>query len=249
MTGIRSRFIRTSSFFALLGAVLCFAGAPVFGQSVPVLEAANAKVVDQDPAPAPVPAKKDAGVMFDRFLATGVIEADKYVPMTGRQRVTLYWKSTFFSPGVLFGTVFPALGDQAGGNPPEWGGGMAGFGRRVGSRFGVRTITETFQHAGAAALGHDPRYIRSGKKGFLKRSGHALAFVFVTYNNEGKIRPAFAKVGGIYGGGITQIAWMPDRFNVRGDGIRNGNVGMAVQLFNNLILEFAPDLRKIFRRK
>lgn len=238
--------IRTFGIFALVVFAFLLLSTEASAQAVPVIEALAAQSDQDGGAPAsPAPEKVD----IDPFLAIGVVDADKFKPLTGSQRWKLYAKSTFFSPGVAFGTLFPALGDQAGGNPPEWGGGMAGFGRRVASRFGARTVTETFQHGGAAILGQDPRYIRSSKKGFLNRTGHALAFVFVTYNNEGKIRPAFAKVGGIYGGAFTQIAWMPDRFNIRGDGVRFGNVGMAVQLLNNFILEFGPDLKRIFRRK
>lgn len=240
--------IRTFGFLALVFCAFCLSSTVASAQAVPVIEALAAQP-DQDGGGAPGPKTTPDTVEIDPFLAIGVVDADKFKPLTGKQRLKLYGKSTFFSPGVIFGTLFPALGDQAGGNPPEWGGGMAGFGRRVASRFGARTITETIQHGGAAALGHDPRYIRSSKKGFLSRTGHALAFVFVTYNNEGKIRPALAKVGGIYGGAFTQIAWMPDRFNVRGDGVRFGNMGMAVQLLNNFILEFGPDLKKIFRRR
>lgn len=241
--------IRTFAVLAFTLSALCLGSATVSAQSVPVVEALAAHPDQDGGDSAPAPKTTSGAVEIDPFLAIGVVDADKFRPLTGGERWKLYAKSTFFSPGAFFGAVIPAAFDQAGNAPPEWGGGMKGYGRRVASRFGVRTITETFQHGGAAAFGQDPRYIRSSEKGFLKRTRHALAFVFVTYNNEGKIRPAYGKVGGIYGGAFTQIAWMPDRFNVRGDGVRFGNVGMAVQLLNNFMLEFGPDLRKIFRRR
>ena len=144
--------IRTFIFLALTGATFLFMAEPVWGQALPIAEASRATVVDQDSPAGPKttpPAQKDK-VEIDPLFSIGVAQGGKYVPLTKGERWELYWKSTFFSPGAFFGVVFPAAIDQAGSVPPEWGGGMQGYGKRVASRFGQNLINNTIQHGGAA---------------------------------------------------------------------------------------------------
>ncbi|MCS7078506.1 MAG: hypothetical protein NZ585_00445 [Chloracidobacterium sp.] len=179
----------------------------------------------------------------------GTVSEDDYQPLTGRERWIYYLRATYWSPAAVFGAFGPAVGAHLGDSPPEWGGGVKGYGRRFASEFANNVVTNSIQSGLAALLKHEPRYVRSAKKGVLKRTAHALAFVFVTYNDEGKIRPAIANIVADYGGAFAQIAWYPSRYTVRGDGVRLGNLALSFNFVTNLINEFTPDIKRVFKRK
>ncbi|OYT69518.1 MAG: hypothetical protein CFK52_13545 [Chloracidobacterium sp. CP2_5A] len=243
-------------------ALLLTLSAAAAGQYVPVHGgdfAPRPTNLDQDSGAPPSPADQsapDASVADDRARTSvnfasgkGTVSEDDYRPLTGRERWQYYVRATYWSPGAVFGTAGPAIGAQIGNSPPEWGGGLKGYAQRLASEFGNNIITNSIQSGLAALIKHEPRYVRSAKKGFLKRAGHALAFVFVTYNDDGKVRPAIANLVADYGGAFAQIAWYPSRYTVRGDGVRLGNIALGFNLIANLINEFTPDIKRVFKRK
>jgi hypothetical protein len=191
--------------------------------------------------------KDRTGVNF--ASGKGTVSEDDYHPLTGKERWEYYLRATYWSAAAVFGAAGPALGAQLSKAPPEWGGGAKGYGRRLASEFGNNVVTNSIQAGLAALLKHEPRYVRSAKKGIFKRTGHALAFVFVTYNDEGKVRPAIANVVADYGGAFAQVAWHPRRYTIRGDGVRFGNLALGFNFIANLINEFTPDLKHVFKRK
>lgn len=191
--------------------------------------------------------KARTGVNF--ASGKGTVSMADYRPLTNRERWVYYVRATYWSPAAFFGAAGPAIGAQIGSSPPEWGGGAKGYGRRLASEFANNIVTNSIQSGLAALIKHEPRYVRSTYKGVLKRTGHALAFVFVTYNDNGKIRPAVANLVADYGGALTQIAWYPSRYTVLGDGVRFGNLALGFNFIANLINEFTPDIKRIFRGK
>lgn len=201
-----------------------------------------------EPANNPGQVKKDP-YQVNPLIARGVATMDGYQPLNGKERWKLYLLQTY-SPAVVFRIIGPSIGYQLGEVPPEWGNNFGGFGRRVASTYGVLVLQSSFQAAGAAALGYEPRYVRSSKKGFFKRTGHAFLFNFMTLNRDKKLRIDFPTLASIYGSNmIAAHAWFPDRFTARGDGVRLGNTSLAIRFASNLFQEFLPDIKKIFRRK
>lgn len=201
-----------------------------------------------DPSTDPGQVKKDP-YQVNPLIARGVATMDGYEPLNGKERLKLYLLQTY-SPAVVFRIIGPSIGYQLGEVPPEWGNNFGGFGRRLASTYGVLILQSSFQSAGAAALGYEPRYVRSSKKGFFKRTGHAFMFNFLTLNRDKKLRIDFPTLISIYGSNmIAAHAWYPDRFTARGDGIRLGNTSLAIRFASNLFQEFLPDIKKIFRRK
>ncbi len=256
------------SLIACLAGFFALATTPAHGQYVPVRATDIVPFVpDQDQSggaanPAdqgaggplqPADQTKDAGgkdrTGVNFASGKGTVSEDDYHPLTGKERWEYYFRATYWSPAAVFGAAGPALGAQIGNSPPEWGGGIKGYSRRLASEFGNNVITNSIQSGLAALIKHEPRYVRSAKKGFLRRTGHALAFVFVTYNDDGKVRPAIANLVADYGGAFAQIAWYPSRYTVRGDGVRFGNLALGFNFIANLINEFTPDIKRVFKRK
>ena len=232
---------------AEIDALLTFSGKPSVSQAredAPLPQTPQPSTPSADPGQV----KKDP-YQVNPLIARGVATMDGYEPLNGKERWKLYLLQTY-SPAVVFRIIGPSIGYQLGEVPPEWGNNFGGFGRRVASTYGVLVLQSSFQAAGAAALGYEPRYVRSSKKGFFKRTGHAFLFNFMTLNRDKKLRIDFPTLASIYGSNmIAAHAWFPDRFTARGDGVRLGNTSLAIRFASNLFQEFLPDIKKIFRRK
>jgi hypothetical protein len=173
-----------------------------------------------------------------------------YEPLTGKERWKLYWKQNYFSVGAYFGPVFNALLlDQATGSPQQWGGGFPGYGRRVASRTADAILQGTFQAPVAALLHEDVRYISSPKPGGKRRVLHAIAYSFLTYNNEGHPTLNFANLGGYYAATAISTIWLPSQHSVAKYTLSNASEAIALTLPVNLLQEFWPEvLHTVFRR-
>jgi len=70
----------------------------------------------------------------------------------------------------------------------------------------------------------------------------------MTYNNDGKTRPAFASLGATYAGSMITTLWLPKRYTALGDGVRDANLQVAFGGMFNLVEEFWPEIKRIFKR-
>ncbi len=181
---------------------------------------------------------------------TGLVttSAANYRPLTGRERWKLYFKQSYFSAGAYIGPAATALIDQASGEPPEWGGGFEGYGRRLASRLGTGVIQGTVQAPFAAMMKYDVRYIASDKPGFKRRLGHAVIYSFLTYNKEGRPRVNFPNLGAYYAASAISTSWQPGDHDVASDTLRDGSVGIGLSVAVNIIQEFWPDVMRKLQR-
>jgi len=213
---------------------------PVTGQSQPVNNPQDQSTSNSQ--------KKDNPTKVNILTGIGRVSQDNYKPLTGKERFHLYLNQTFVPPEAYLGPLLSAAVDQIGNDPPEWGQGLKGYGIRFASRFGTNFVQNSIQAAGAAALHEEPRYISSSSKGFFHRSEHAILFTLVTYNNSGKVTPAIASVGSIYAASMITTLWLPKRYTILGDGVRDGNLQLGLNGAFNLVEEFLPDIKKVFKR-
>jgi len=168
-------------------------------------------------------------------------------PLTNRERISIYVHQTFLNAGTYAARMFAAGIDQARGVPREWGGGMPGYGRRFGSRYGEFVIANTLQSAGNAALGYEPRYDLCRCTGFWPRTRHAIARNFVTYNRtERERRAAIPLYAGSFGAGMISSLWLPGHRNPWKEGAYSALVQAGLGSGVNWASEFAIDIfRKI----
>ncbi|MEQ1883490.1 MAG: hypothetical protein ABL967_00385 [Bryobacteraceae bacterium] len=170
-----------------------------------------------------------------------------YQPLTGKERWHLYLKNAYWSPMSLGRSAGAALGAQLTNEPPEWGQGMEGFGQRFADRAGRFAVQESYQALGAALLQHEVRYIPSRKSAFLPRFAYALAANFVTYNRNGRRTPHVTRLGAMVGAEFTADLWQPeDRVS---DVFRGVGVQLGTSSAFNLLREFGPEVKRLFRRK
>lgn len=205
------------------------------GNSVPV-----------NPAPAN---SNNQPLAVNPITGLGTASAANYQPLTGNERWRLYWKQNYASVGAYFGPVFTALVlDQSTNTPRQWGGGMAGFGRRVGSRTGQAITQGTIQASLAAALHEDVRYISSADTGFKPRLLHAIKFSFFTYNSQGHTTLNIANITSVYSATAISTAWVPIQGSAAKYTFTNGTAQLALAVPINIVQEFWPEIRRIVFR-
>lgn len=152
------------------------------------------------------------------------------------------------SPYTFLGAAYDATWAQAWGDPSDYGGGMEGWGKRLGAAAAGSEARSFFGTFLFPTLFHqDPRYFPMSQGPVFKRSLHGVKRVFVTRNDEG--REVFNS-SGMLALAFTEslsLAWMPENERSAGKlGIRflGAMQGDAVSY---LLREFTPDLVRIFR--
>lgn len=170
-------------------------------------------------------------------------------PLTNQERWKIYWNETYLSPVDYVRAAGAASGGFFGKDPDAWPRNSRGYGLHVLDTFGRFTLQDTYREAGAAALGHEIRFQRSGLKGFGPRFGHAFAAAFVTTDRNGKKVFDVSQVGAAYGSEFTALLWRPDGSRSATDGLRNGSIQVGLNVGLNVIREFGPELKHFFTRR
>jgi hypothetical protein len=147
-----------------------------------------------------------------------------------------HWKQSTFGKPALGGVVVKAAVGQMLDHPRNYGGGIAGFGKRLGAGFATHTVKTTVEHIVAAPLHEDLHYHRSTTSGFGPRLAHALTSTVVTSNTRtGKQRPAVGRLSGHAAAGIvSQVALHA------GSGVATAGYGLAADAGMNVAREFWP---------
>ena len=182
-------------------------------------------------------------------LADPVETAPDYRALTSNERWRRYWNESARNPGLYVATLGSAVGQQLHNGPPEWHQGLKGYARRSASQLGLFSLQTGIGEATAAALHYEPRYVRSGRTGFLPRLGHAMQWTFLTWDANRHVRFNVPAVASAYGSGMISMAWYPSRYSALHDGVRIGNQQMGVAVGTNVIREFGPELKRLVHWK
>src|SRR5258708_6186999 len=83
---------------------------------------------------------------------------ERLKPLTNNQREQIYVRQTFLTAGSYVARAFSAGIDQARGEPHDWGGGLAGYGRRYAARYGEFVVQNSLDAGGDALLRYAPPY-------------------------------------------------------------------------------------------
>ena len=165
------------------------------------------------------------------------------------QRLKLYVRQTFSSPGTYVKTGLFSIGDQITKSPPEWGDGIGGYAKRVASRHGQFVIQNSFSTLGNGLLHYEPRYDRCRCSGFWPRTRHALWRNFVTYNHtESAIRPQFASYGAALAAGAISSTWKPNT-TAWTEAYRSAFTQVGFGMVANWVGEFAAEIGQVIHKQ
>jgi len=160
-------------------------------------------------------------------------------PLTLGERFTIYSHSVL-RPYTLVGPAIGAGIGQWENEPPEWGQGAEGYGRRIASGMGRHLIAETIRFGVAATDGEDPRYRRSREIGVWNRTRHAIVETFTSQTESGARVPAYSRFAGTYGAAFIANAWYPESRATAGYALRRGSTALGSSLAFHLFEEFIP---------
>jgi hypothetical protein len=161
-----------------------------------------------------------------------------YVRPTERTKVSNYAFDAF-GPYPIVGAAFAAGINQSTNSPPEWGQGAEGFGKRLGSDFGIAAIGTTTRYGLAEAFREDTLYYRCECGGPLPRLRHAVISTFTGRRGEDGHRVfSISALAAPYAGSMIAVhLWYPDRFDMK-DAFRMGNYSLLGYMGGNIALEF-----------
>jgi len=164
-----------------------------------------------------------------------------------RDRVNAYVFRTYTDPVRLGWLAFDSAKDTWTKDPHEWDRSPESFSYRFASGWGRRIVRNTAQLGLETALREDSRYRLSGSRVFRERVLFAVSHSVLAYRPDGTVGPAYGRVAAGVIGAAASSTWHPHPMSA--GSVMNG-VGQSAldRACNNLLTEFAPDLRAFGRR-
>jgi hypothetical protein len=187
-------------------------------------------------------------VVFFLFLvAVFHLSAQTYTPPTTEERWQAYLSANYTSPFAYIRSAIPATSDHIANDPTDWGRTSSGYLRRFGTRFAASSLQGSAEAAGSALLKHDNRYLPCTCKRVMPRVGYALVSRVVTRTYSGKPVIHVARIAGAYGSQFAVEPWRSGGYE-RWRAVRYGTSQIYFGALMNLLREFAPELRRVFKR-
>jgi hypothetical protein len=172
-----------------------------------------------------------------------------YQPITGRQRINWFTKSTI-GPESLAAGLFTAGFGTAINRPQEYGTHWEGFGKRYGMRYTGIATGNAMEASLGALWGEDPRYFRTTGQSFKGRLKNVMVMTFGARRADGNLAPAYARYMGTAGNNFLSNTWRADSESGVGDACLRTALGFAGRMGSNAFAEFWPTLsRNLFHRK
>jgi hypothetical protein len=201
-------------------------------------------------APPATPAPSDKQINVNWLYGSYVPKTVQLRPLTGKERLTLYVRQTYLTPGIYIKTTLFAVHDQITNSNPEWGEGFDGFGKRLIDRQTQFIVQNSVISAGDFALGWEPRYDRCRCTRFWPRTRHAILRNFVTYDRtEQSLRPQIMPYFGAFSGAVLATTWQPGNPSWQVRGYQAAITQVFVGAGINWLGEFAPEIVRVVRRK
>jgi hypothetical protein len=171
-----------------------------------------------------------------------------YTPLSARCKFNLFLKQTY-SPNTFASAGYQATWAQAAGQWPHYGGGTQGWGKRLGATLAdteSRRFIQTF--ALSTILHQDPRYFPSGKRTLIARVWYSTTRVVVTRNDNGDNTFNTSEFLGALFSSALQNAYYPRHDRTFGDTMNRFGGALSSDVIGDLLREFAPDMKRLFRK-
>lgn len=216
------------------------------------LLAAGRKIVPPDPESYVPGHEAQASYVYETFgdnpsritMTSKSVSSSESSFMEGESGQPSYVYATFGPKSFVSSAASAAIG-QARGRPTEWGGGMEGFGRRMGSGFATHLVKNTIAFPIAAIRHEDLRYHRSNETGFGPRLRYALLSTVITRKTTtGQKTFASGNVTGTVGASLLSRFWQPAAFHTLASGFSTMGISFGAQAGWNVAHEFWPQHKK-----
>lgn len=107
-----------------------------------------------------------------------------------------------------------------------------------------------FLERSVCAIDHESTlFTRRGSGGFFPRFAHVVVDTVVARKSDGSRMPAYSMLANDYGSWAIATLWEPPRLRTAGSIFEWGTGNVGVRAGGNLIREFWPDVKGLFRKK
>jgi hypothetical protein len=174
--------------------------------------------------------------------------APVYVPLTSRQKFDLFVRRAH-SFDTLSGALIDSLTAQATGAYPSFGGGMAGYGKRLGAATAGAESASFFGTFALPALLHqDPRYFRSQQTDISDRLAYAASRVLIGRSDSGRSVINTSLILSEFVQAAVSNAYIPYRRETVPGTIENALTGLGSVAQARILSEFWPDIMAFVTR-
>jgi hypothetical protein len=171
-----------------------------------------------------------------------------YTPLSARCKFRLFLTSTY-SPYTFASAGFQATEAQATGQWPHYGGGTQGWAKRFGATL-ANTESRRFIQGFALStiLQQDPRYFASPEKRLFSRAWYSATRVVITKNDNGDSTFNTSEFLGTLLTSALQNSYYPRHDRTFGDTMSRFSGALSSDVVGNLLREFTPDMKRLFRK-
>lgn len=171
-----------------------------------------------------------------------------YPPLSDRCKFRLFLKTTY-SPYTFASAGFEATEAQATDQWPHYGGGMEGWGKRLGATLANTESRRFIQGFALSAILHeDPRYFPSPKGGLFPRAWYSATRVAITRTDRGESTFNMSEFLGTLLTSALQNSYYPRQDRTLGDTMDRFSGALSSDVIGNLLREFTPDMKRLFHR-
>jgi hypothetical protein len=171
-----------------------------------------------------------------------------YRPLTPRKKF-LHFTRSLYSPYTFVSGAYDAAWGQATGSNYAYGGGMEGFGKRMGAAYAGAATRQFFgYYLFPTWLHQDPRYFPLYHGSVLARMKHALARLAVTRSDDGRIVLNTSGLLGIAATSAAENLWLPYGQRNAADTANRFLGSLQGTASSYLLREFTPDLIRVFKK-
>jgi len=155
-----------------------------------------------------------------------------------------FYLTTAYGPGSLLFSMAGSGINQARNSEPQWGQGMEGYSKRLGSSFAQKGVERSIRFGLGALLHEDPRYFAAKRSGVVSRTLHATGESFLAHKDSGGIRPGYAHFIGIISAVYLSRRWHPEIDRKSANQVSAGGISLGLEMARNVFSEFWPDIKK-----
>ncbi len=176
---------------------------------------------------------------------------ETYTPLTFSERAKYHYVYKMVGPWGLFTTGYGAAIDQWQNDPTEWAGGAGAYSRRVAARAGTRIVRRSIRLGIEQFTHEDPRFFRSGERGFKNRAKNVLLQTVQVRKDDGGTTFPYGRVIGAFAAAQMSQAWYPGSRDGFGSNLQRGGMVLVGDLGTRMLREFWPEVRRAiaFKRK
>lgn len=171
-----------------------------------------------------------------------------YTSLSTHCKFEIFLKQTY-SPYTFASALYSATWGQMMAQWPQYGGGMQGWGKRLGATLADTESRRFIQgYVLSSAFHQDPRYFPSRKKALVDRAWYAATRVLVTRGDLGQSELNSSELLGAFSTSSLQNLYYPVQYRTFGGTMNRFLGAISSDAVSDVLHEFTPDMKRLFHQ-